>query len=247
MAIQLTNANVTDKNSLLSAVSFMFNQSTVEDDNLIPCRVIGVKRAAGTVDLQPMIMLVKMDNSTLSRQYLNDINILSLGAGGFVVNFPVKEGDIGWLFAGDRDISLFKQSLTDSAPNSGRMHQFADGIFIPDAVRKFSIAEEDNDAMVIQNTSGTVKLSIQDDNIIIAAPTKVLVRTALAEFSQNILVNGNLTVAGLTSVNGGFTAEVGSADICALPATTTINGINVAGHGHEQDGTSGRTAGGMEA
>jgi hypothetical protein len=127
------------------------------------------------------------------------------------------------------------------------MHQFADGIFIPDAVRKFSIAEEDNDAMVIQNTSGTVKLSIQDDNIIIAAPTKVLVRTALAEFSQNILVNGNLTVAGLTSVNGGFTAEVGSADICALPATTTINGINVAGHGHEQDGTSGRTAGGMEA
>jgi hypothetical protein len=196
-----------------------------------------------------MIYLVKMDNSTLSRQSLEKINILSIGAGGYLINFPVNVGDLGWLFAGDRDLSLFKQSLSDAAPNSGRAHQFADGIFIPDAFRKFTLASEDSGALVIQNTSGTVKLSIQNDNIIIAAPTKVLVRTALAEFSQNVLVDGDLTVTGMSSVNGGFNATGGSgSEVCILPATTTVDSINVASHGHEQQNNgSGRTAGGMEA
>ncbi len=252
MTTQITNANQTDKNSLMSALNYMADQNRYDDDNLIPCRVIGIDRVGGTVDLQPMIYLVKTDNSTLARQSLVKINILSLSAGGFLINFPTQIGDIGWLFAGDRDLSLFKKSLSDAAPNSGRAHQFADGIFIPDAFRKYTIAGEDSSAMVIQNTSGSTKISIRDDNIKIATTVKILLDVPETEITgnvtidQNLTVTGNTTVTGLTSVNGGFTAEGGSTEICALPGTATVNGINVAGHGHEQNGDSGRTSGGME-
>ena len=134
------------------------------------------------------------------------------------------------------------------------MHQFADGLFIPDKFRNFVIAPEDADALVIQSLDGSTKISLRGDNIKIATTSKILLDVPETEITgnvtidKNLLVSGTTTITGLTSVNGGFTAVGGSgSEPCTLPATTTIGGINVAGHGHKQNGTSGRTSGGMES
>jgi len=105
---------------------------------------------------------------------------------------------------------------------------------------------------VIQSVDGTTRVSIGDGVVNITAPGSCAVTTPTWTLNGNGVITGNLqidqnlTVTGLTAVNGGFTATGTSGDeVCTLPASTTIDSIVVAGHGHEQDGTSGRTAGGM--
>jgi phage gp45-like len=75
----------------------------------------------------------------------------------------------------------------------------------------------------------------------------VIVDAPTAQFTKDVEIGQNLTVAGNTQVNGGLDASGSSGAEVTLPANTTIGNINVLGHGHEQNGDSGRTSGGMEA
>ena len=77
---------------------------------------------------------------------------------------------MGWIKANDRDISLFLQSYTNNRPNTVRLHTFEDAIFIPDIMTGYTINSEDADSMVIQNTTGTVRVSINDQRIKMTAP-----------------------------------------------------------------------------
>lgn len=150
------------------------------------------------------------------------------------------------MVAVDRDISIYKQQLTESPPNSSSPRNFAYALFIPDVMRKYMVADEDSDAVVLQSIDGNTKISVREDNIKIAATSKVLIDAPSSEFSGNLQVDGQLLVAGSSTLNGGVAAKSGTS--VSLPAGTTIGGVNVSTHGHEQqnDG-SGRTAGGMEA
>lgn len=221
-------------------------------DGMIPAKVVSFDRVNNWADVQPLIMWVDTQNNNYSRFQLTNVPVISLGGGGFHINFPLKSGDLGWICASDRDISLFLQTLGESAPPTGRLHKFEDGLFIPDVFRKYTINSADSAAMVIQSVDGTTRISISEGTINITAPTAVNVTTPMATFSQNVHVEGSLTVdqnatvTGMTQVNGGFNATGGGNQVCTLPQSTTINGINVANHGHTQQNNGvGRTANGM--
>lgn len=241
---QLTNANQSDKSSLWAAISFAMRQKSIVEDGMIPATVMAYDRTTNLATVKPLIQLVTVENTVQPRAPLVSINTLSIGGGGFHISFPIKPGDLGWIFASDRDLGMFKQQLAESAPTSGRIKSFSDGLFIPDVFRKYQIDGADEASMVIQSTDGATKISISGDSINITAPTKVTVTTPLAQFTEDVQVDGKLTVSQQATMNGGLTAADGQN--CTLPSGTTIGGINVSTHGHEQNGDSGRTSGGMQ-
>lgn len=233
-----------DSSSLDAAVRRALQSHAYDEETMLPAIVISFDRKNNVATVQPLIQIQRVDKTLQSRHKLTQINVISLGGGGFNISFPLSEGSLGWIVAGDRDISIYKQELKESPPNTSVPRQFANGLFIPDVMRKYVIADEDADAMVIQSIDGATKISIRRDNIKIAATSKVLVDVPLTEFTKDVLIDGNLTVTMLSTLNGGVTAKDGTA--VKMPATTTIGGITVIDHGHQQQNNgSGRTAGGM--
>src|ERR1700739_2071977 len=235
----LLSSTSSDKQRLLGALLSAFREQELTSDQLLPAVVQSYDRVNNIAVIQPLIQWVDIKNEIHSRKALAGINVLSLGGGGFHINFPLNKGDLGWILASDRDISLFKQSLLTSAPNTGRLHKFEDGWFVPDVFRKYTVNSADSAAMVIQSTDGTTRIAISEGIVNITAPTSVTVTTPQATFTGNVTINQNLTVqesttinqnltvvetvlleqsltvTGATSVNGGFTASGSAA--CTLP------------------------------
>jgi hypothetical protein len=247
-------------NSFGGAMREILGLNALQHENLLPARVVSYDRVNNTAVIQPMLKLVDMNENTRSRNQISNIPVLSMGGGGFHINFPLKPGDLGWILASDRDISLFLKNLDEARPTTLRTHKFNDAWFIPDVFRKYTINGADTDAMVIQSTTGSTRIAISEGVINITAPTSVTVTTPIATFSQDVQINGkltvngntalkaNLVVTGPTAVNGGFNATGGGNLACTLPQSTTIGGIAVYGHGHIQTAVSGqRTSGGMTA
>jgi hypothetical protein len=244
-----------DKQRMLGALMAAFRGHELTSDQLLPAMVSSYDRTNNTAIIQPLIQWVDVNNGLHTRNLLSNISVLSMGGGGFHINFPLKKGDLGWIVASDRDISLFKQSLGITPPNSGRLHTFEDGWFVPDVFRQYTIDGADSAAMVIQSTDSLTRISISNGVVNITAPTSVTVTTPQTTFTGNVTVNQNLTVdqnstiqhaltvAGATGLNGGLTAAGGHA--CTLPAETTVGGTDVATHGHISASPGNRTSGGM--
>ena len=133
-------------------------------DNCLPC-VITEVISRKEVTVRPMIKLVDKSGNTIDRAVIEGVPVYSSGAGNILISVPLAVGDLGWLHASDRDISLFLQSHEDSEPPTARMHNFSDAYFEPDIMYNFEVAEEDAAAIVIQNRTGTVKISIDGDRI----------------------------------------------------------------------------------
>lgn len=236
---------------LEKALMALLRHEELRSDQLLPAIVISYDRTKNIATVKPLIVWLNMKDQSVSRDTIAQVPVLSLGGGSFHINFPLTPGSLGWIFAADRDLSLFKQTLSESAPNTGRYHSFADSMFVPDVFYKYTINAEDSAAMVIQSTDGATRISIRSDNIKITAPVKVLVDVPLAEFTHDVKVDGSLTVlgnqttTGFTTVNGGFDATGGAGLACNLPATTQINGIVVSTHGHISSSPGSRTSAGM--
>jgi hypothetical protein len=234
-----------------AALKTLFGLQGLKLDKLIPAQIMAFDRTKNLATVKPLIMVVDTNDQTRSRLPIGNVPVLSLGGGGFHVSFPLKQGDIGWIMAADRDLSLFLQSLGESGLNTYRKHSFADSWFIPDVFRQYTINAADSAAMVIQSTDGTTRISISEGSINITAPTAVNVTTPIATFSQdvkvtrNLTVGGNAVITGNTQVNGGFDASGSSSGSVTLPNNTTIGGIVVYGHGHISSGAGSRTSGGM--
>lgn len=259
----LLSQTSSDKQRLLGALMAAMRESELSSDQLLPAIVKSYDRAKNVATVQPLIQWVDVNDGLHDRNAFASINVLSLGGGGFHINFPLMAGDLGWIIAADRDISLFKQSLANAKPNSGRIHKFEDGWFVPDVFRKYTVnsSAASTNQMVIESLDGTTCIAIGEGIVNITAPTSVTITTPQATFtgnvtidqnlqvnqditvSQNLSVTQNATVTGATAVNGGFTASSGAA--CTLPANATVGGTTVSTHGHTSSSPGTRTSGGM--
>lgn len=129
-------------------------------DDMLPAIVVDYDRTTNLATVQPLISVVTTLNTIQERSQIENVPVLQMGGGGFMLNFPIREGDLGWIKANDRDISLFKQFWRMVQPASGRMHRFSDGIFIPAALTGFTIPAADAEKVTLQNLAGTLRLSM---------------------------------------------------------------------------------------
>lgn len=156
---------------LLQLVLAKFLQNT---DDMLPAEVIAYDAATNTAQVQPIIDMVTTSAQAIPRSQIPSVPVMQISGGGFLLRFPVNPGDLGWIKANDRDISLFKQSFAESVPNTQRKHTFEDGLFIPQSAwTLFTLAEEDAGNMVLQNADGSVKIALWSNLIKILAPAGV--------------------------------------------------------------------------
>lgn len=215
-------------------IGTVFRKQMQGIDGQLPAVVISYNRTTNIAKVQPLISLLTTGGGKISRSPIASVPVLALGGGGFFVNFPVQKGDIGWIEASDRDISLYMQAgYKDSVPNTKRIHTFEDGRFIPDAFAKYTIAGSDSTAMVISSYDGQTKIALSPGKIIIAAATIEADATTFNINTTNFAVNASGTIT-LTSTGNRINGSVN------MPDGATIGGIVFASHVHSgvQTGTS---------
>lgn len=159
-----------NNDSLSGLMRFAFYKLLQGVNGMLPAKVIAYDRTTNRVQVQLLIAVVTTNGAQISRPQIASLPVLVLGGGGFMLSFNLNPGDLGWVIANDRDISLFLQTYHQSAPNTGRIKNFADGLFVPDIMTGYTINSEDASNAVLQSTDGTVKISLGTGKITISAP-----------------------------------------------------------------------------
>lgn len=186
MATEIPSIDPADSEDFTGAFRHIFGKMMQSVDGMLPAKVISYNRTTNRATVQPLIMMLTTADTTVQRATIASVPVFQYGAGDFLLSFPLKVGDLGWIKANDRDISLFLQSYSNAAPNTIRKKSFSDAVFYPDVMRGYTIAGEDADNAVLQNLDGSVKISLGADKIKITAPSVEIVSTTLTHNGVNI-------------------------------------------------------------
>jgi hypothetical protein len=193
----MTNANPSinpaDNDTLTGTFRQVFNKLMQSSDFALPAKIISFDRESNRAQVQPLISILTTSDDVVSRAQISSIPVVQSGGGGYILSFNLKEGDLGWIIASDRDISLFLQSYSEQRPNTFRKHNFSDAVFFPDVMTGYDIDSEDSENAVLQNLDGSVKISLGSDKIKIKAET--------------IEVDGDLVVTGEINAEGNISTE----------------------------------------
>ena len=163
----------------------------------MPCRIERYDRVNHIADLRVLFNWQMADGSIIDGCILKNITIRRLLAGGFLIDFPILEGDTGWLFACDRDAYDSKKESAPRLPTTPLVDSYESGFWLPDQWgdnNKLGISGVDQGRLVIQSKDGTQKISIGSHDINITATTLNIIGA--------VNVNGTLEVSGLITANG---------------------------------------------
>lgn len=217
----LVSGSSTARKRLVTALESLLYANSINFENMLPAVVQSYNRDTNIATVKPQVMFVDVNDGGIPRNDMAAIPCLALGGGGFVINFPIKDGDLGWIHAADRDLTLFKKTLADSKPGSGTLHKFSQGMFIPDIFRQYVINAEDSESMVIQTVDGATRIAIKPGQIKITGAALVVDAT-LTTFKGEVAMEKSLTVA----------------------VEATVAGTPFTSHGHINSTPGQRTAGG---
>ena len=189
-----------------------------------PAVVVSFDRAKGRAEVQPAITMTTTAGEQVERSAIS-VPVHYPGGGGFLLSFPLKQGDTGWLLCSDEDISFFVQTGKVSAPGIFRRHDLADSFFIPDSLvtglNKPSFASDDSSAAVLQSTDGSTKISM--------AAGKIILKASAIEIQGDTTATGSITAGGDIESSGNITGTEVQAGTIAL--TTHIHGGVTPGSG----------------
>ena len=103
----------------------------------------------------------------IKRAQIASVPVRMWGGGRTFASANLVAGDLGWLHANDRDISLFKQSFGNAPPNTKRQHSFEDAVFEPDPIEGVTIASGHSNDFVIQAKDGSSCAAFNTTNNVI--------------------------------------------------------------------------------
>ncbi len=193
--------------SLVGSIQFAFQKLMQSINGMLPAQIISYDRVTNRAQVQILITILTTNGSQVPRPTVASVPVLILGAGMYSVSFPINQGDLGWILANDRDMSLFLQSYEQSPPNTDRVKQFSDGLFIPDAMKSYNITDSNTDFMIIQKNDGSVSISIgkgstgADEIDIVADRINIALNdasTGLVTIDGNLIVSGTITAQTIT-------------------------------------------------
>ena len=202
--------------SLLGAFNLAIDKIVLGLNNRLPASIVSYDRMANLAQIEILIPHVTTNGTIVPRAQIAAVPVQIDGGGGLCISFPLKEGDLGWIEACDRDISVFLQTLKQAQPNSFRKWSFSDGKFTPSVMKGFTINIQDEDAAVISTLDGTVRISISPTlGVSITAPV-INVNgplalsegiTAQAGSTGGMIFQGNLQVTGFITAGGSITPD----------------------------------------
>lgn len=203
MANAPPSVNPANEDSLQGVFDTVLRKFLQQTDDMLPAVVRTFDRDTNRAQVQPMIAMLTTNGEQVQRAQLASVPVLLLGGGGHMLSFNLKAGDFGWIKANDRDISLFMQSATGGPPNTRRMHSFEDALFIPDAMRNFTVPVGQEDAVNLQTLDGQYRVSIGDEYVQLSSPggKLTLTPTGFNWTGGAFVING---VTFNTHVHGGI-------------------------------------------
>ena len=199
MSINNPDIDPANNGSLVGVMNFAVQKMMQAMNGMLPAQVTSYDRDTNRVEVQLMISLKTTDGSQIPRPHLVNIPVLQLGGGTFSISFPLKAGDIGWVIAADRDISTFLQNYTQTAPPTTRMHNFADGMFIPDLMKSYNISGSNEDYLIIQNEDASIQVEMGLNSSTGANEINVTgdrINITVNNSTGYVVINGNLFVSG---------------------------------------------------
>lgn len=186
MANANPSINPANNGSMEGMLRHVFKKILQEVDGMLPAQVTKVHEDGKFVQVQPLINVTSTEGEEIPRALISKIPVFTLGAGDWLIRFPVVIGTAGWIQANDRDISLYTQSGTATRANTPRVKSFSDAIFFPQAIRDYEVDAEDENNLTIQNKDGSIKIALSDDKIKIKAPD--------IELDGDVNITGELNV-----------------------------------------------------
>lgn len=226
----IPSQNPADDGSAAGALNTIFRKQMMEAQGQLPAVVLNYDRRANRATVRPLIQMLLTNGQTVQRASIVSVPVLSLGGGGFTLNFPLKAGDLGWIEASDRDISLFLQAMTEQKPNTLRIHSFNDGRFIPDAFAKYAINEADGTAATLQSYDGSVRIALDTAQIRITAPSVQVTATEDITMNAGTLITMTAPAISLNQTGGGSGATFTGAPVVMPDAI--IAGVTQSTHHH---------------
>lgn len=180
--------------SLAGTIAFCFKKLMQGIAGVMPARVLSFQSGPPDyVRVQPLVQIMGTSLSSQPRGQVAQIPVCQIGAGGYLLRFNLKEGDQGLMIACDRDISLMMQGGVEAPPNTDRVKDFADSFFLPVTMRGYTVASEDAENAVLQNSDGSIRIALWPDKIKM---------TGNVEINGDLLVDGDLTVDGRSYLTG---------------------------------------------
>lgn len=164
---QKPNSDSANEGSLSGGLNAMLRSFFLNEfEGMLPATVVSYNDATNRAVIKPVVMVGTTDGGKVSRAQVPNIPVFRFGGGGFFMRFPIKPGDLGWLKANDRDVSLiFQRGGGEDWPNTERMHKFSDAMFFPDTFKEWVVSGENADKAVWQSLDGTVCIALGDDAI----------------------------------------------------------------------------------
>lgn len=167
--------------SLLGMARQILDKFLASVDDMLPARVVSYDRQSNRAAVLPLVRLLTTDGRQVGRAQIASVPVLRAGGDGVVLSFNLKAGDLGWIKANDRDISIIMQSYSESAPNTLRKHSFQDALFIPDEMTGVTISAEDADHTTLQTLDGATRLAVWPEFIKVCAARGLFASDDLGE------------------------------------------------------------------
>lgn len=212
-----------NSDSLLGMARQVLDKFLQNVDDMLPARVLSYDRTTNRATVVPMVKVLTTDGRQVGRAQVASVPVMRFGGAGAVLSFNLQAGDLGWIKANDRDISLVLQGYQDSGPNTLRKHSFQDAVFVPDVMTGVTIASEDEGNAVLQTLDGSVKIALWPDRIKLAAGSvSVVIGPTGITVAGNVNFGGDLSVTGHSTLTGG--AEIGGIEFGTHEHTGVVPG-----------------------
>lgn len=176
------SVNPANNGSMVGMMQEVLSKFLQNTDDMLPATVIAYDRQSNMATVRPLIEMVTTEGERVARAQVASIPVFQIGGGNYILSFPINPGDLGWIKANDRDISLFVQgNYEQSAPNTARKHSFSDAVFFPHVMKGYTIDGEDAGNAVLQTLDGSIRIALWPDKV---------------KITGNLLVDGNINATG---------------------------------------------------
>ena len=148
----------------------------MEVDDMLPARNLSWDAAANRAKVEILYQVTMTSGEMHQMEAPAELPVQFPGGGGLMLVWPLKEGDLGWVKAVDRDMSLFLQSYDAQPGNTPRINCFEDGVFIPDVMHAFTVGNAAG--MSIQTLDGANQVTVTASSTILKVGAATLTLTA---------------------------------------------------------------------
>lgn len=191
-------------------------------ENRMACKVLSVNRSTRVVVVEPLPKKITQNQGQVDRRQI-ECTTFQFAANGFVIDLPIRVGDVGWVCSADVQTSKVKDSHRKEELAKDIPHRFEYGFFIPDYWGVLGAAEgapqnpyegEDN-RLVISTWDGKQKVSIgraskEGEDPATTGDIRIISQTDEQHKTTILIKNGVITVdtTGDVGVSVGGNADI---------------------------------------